>query len=100
MPTMSRKREGLLAQIEAGVLDDGVPLASLLQKCIILGGQADSEKMRDWARQELNGYTGETLPSYRRVFTGLAAQLTNRAGYNGISQRISITAIPAQVREW
>jgi hypothetical protein len=31
---MSHKRGGLLAQIEAGVLDDTVPLSSLLQKCI------------------------------------------------------------------
>lgn len=96
---MSRKRESLLAQIEAGVLDDGVPLASLLQKCIVLGGQAGSEKMRDWARHELSGYSKDTLPSYRLVFTGLAAQLTNLSGYNGASQRISPSAIPEQVRE-
>jgi hypothetical protein len=31
---MSHKRGSLLAQIEAGVLDDTVPLSSLLQKCI------------------------------------------------------------------
>lgn len=97
---MSGKRAGLLAQIEAGVLDDGVPLASLLQKCIILGGQAGSEKMRDWARQELNGYSGDdTLPPYRRVFTGMVAQLTNLAGYNGMTQRFSTSAIPQDLRE-
>jgi hypothetical protein len=45
--------KGLLAQIEAGVLGDE-PLPSLLQKCIVLGGRAGSEKMRDWARKELN----------------------------------------------
>ena len=38
------------------MVDDTVPLSSLLQKCIVLGGQAGSEKMREWARQELNGY--------------------------------------------
>jgi hypothetical protein len=36
-----------------------VLLSSILQKCIVLGGQAGSEKMRDWARQELRGYAGE-----------------------------------------
>ena len=56
IPAMAHRRGGLLAQIEAGVLDDIVPLSSLLQKCIVLGGQAGSEKMRDWARRELNGY--------------------------------------------
>jgi hypothetical protein len=67
---MSHKQESLLAQIEAGVLDDSVPVASLLQKCIVLGGQAGSEEMRDWARQELNGYQGEPVPPYRRIYTG------------------------------
>ncbi len=31
----------------ADVVDDAMPLSSLLQKCIMLGGQAGSEKMRD-----------------------------------------------------
>ncbi|MFI5896600.1 hypothetical protein ACIA5D_41525 [Actinoplanes sp. NPDC051513] len=97
---MSRKRESLLAQIEAGVVDDNVSLASLMQKCIILGGQAGSEKMRDWARQELSGYDGDTLPPYRRVYTGLSAKLTNLMGYNGVIQRISVSAIPEKVREF
>jgi hypothetical protein len=58
---MGQRRGGLLAQIEANVVDDKVQLSSLLQKCIVLGGQAGSEKMRDWARQELNGYSGPVL---------------------------------------
>ncbi|MGH3847825.1 MAG: hypothetical protein ACRDS0_41410, partial [Pseudonocardiaceae bacterium] len=70
IPAMARKRGGLLAQIEADVVDDRVLLLllSLLQKCIVLGGQAGSEKMRDWARRELNGYAGtDTVPDYRHV---------------------------------
>jgi hypothetical protein len=51
---MGSMGDGLLAQIEAGVVGNE-PLSSLLQKCIVLGGQAGSEKMRDWARHELNG---------------------------------------------
>lgn len=51
--TLTGMSKGLLAQIEAGVLGDE-PLPSLLQKCIVLGGRAGSEKMRDWARKELN----------------------------------------------
>jgi hypothetical protein len=37
---MDNKRGGLLAQIEADVADYTAPLSSLLQKCIVLGGQA------------------------------------------------------------
>jgi AbiTii-like protein len=87
--TMSHKRGGLLAQIEAGVLDHTVPLSSLLQKCIVLGGQAGSEKMRAWARRELNGYSGaDTVPDYRHVPAAVMAVITNRAGYNGGTTRI------------
>ncbi len=96
---MAQKREGLLAQIEAGVLDDTVPLSSLLQKCIVLGGQAGSEKMRDWARRELNGYAGaETVPDYRHIPSVLMAVITNNAGYNGITQRIHASIFPDQIR--
>jgi hypothetical protein len=60
---MSHKRRGLRAQIEAGVLDDTVPLSSLRQKCIVLSGHAGSEKMRDWARREFDGYAGADADS-------------------------------------
>jgi AbiTii len=97
---MSHKREGLLAQIEAGVLDDTVPVSSLLQKCIVLGGQAGSEKMRDWARQELHGYAGaDTVPDYRHVPAALMAMITNSAGYNGRSVRFDDSVFPAQIRD-
>ena len=97
---MSHKRGGLLAQIEASVLDDAVPVSSLLQKCIVLGGQAGSEKMRDWARQELNGYTGaDAVPDYRHVRAALMIIITNRAGYNGIHQRINDSVFPSQIRD-
>ena len=98
--TMSHKREGLLAQIEAGVFDDTVPLSSLLQKCIVLGGQVGSEKMRDWARRELNGYAGaETVPDYRHIPAAVMVVITNRVGYNRITQRIDDSAFPDQIRD-
>ncbi len=91
---------GLLAQIEADVVDDTVPLSSLLQKCIVLGGQAGSEKMRAWARRELNGYAGaDTVPDYRHIPTAVMAVITNRAGYNRITQRIHDSVFPQQIRD-
>jgi hypothetical protein len=97
---MAYKRGGLLAQIEADVVDDTVPLSSLLQKCIAIGGQAGSAKMRDWARGELHGYTEpETVPDYRHIPAALMVVITNRAGYNGITQRIDDSVFPAQLRD-
>jgi hypothetical protein len=97
---MAHKGEGLLTQIEAGVLDDTVPLSSLLQKCIVLGGQAGSEKMRGWARRELNGYAGaETVPDYRHIPAALIAVITNNAGYNPITQRIHASDFHPKIRD-
>jgi AbiTii-like protein len=97
---MAHRRDGLLAQIEADVVDDGVLLSSLLQKCIVLGGQAGSEKMRDWARQELHGYAGaDTVPSYRHVPAAVMVLITNKAGYNGGTTRIDDSVFPPQVRD-
>ena len=97
---MAHKRGGLLAQVEADVVDDRVPLSSLLQKCIVLGGQAGSEKMRDWARRELNGYAGaDALPDYRHFHAALMAVITNEAGYNAMTQRIHDDVFPDQIRD-
>lgn len=96
----SHTRSGLLGEIEAGVLDDTVPLSSLLQKCIVLGGQAESQKMREWARKELNGYIGtDTVPDYRHIPAALIAVITNNAGYNPMTQRIRPSTFPDQIRD-
>ena len=59
---------GLLADLQAGLRDDNGSTTSLLQKCILLGGQVGSERLRDWARQELKGYDRiDQVPKYRRV---------------------------------
>lgn len=59
----------LIAEIERDLLD-GVHVADILRKLIILGGRAGSSDLRDWAAQELRGYADvlvEDLPSYRKV---------------------------------
>lgn len=101
IPAMANRRGGgLLTQIEAGVADHRVPLSSLLQNCIGLGRQAGSEKLRNWARQELHGYAGaDTVPDYRHVPAALMALIINRAGYNGVARRFDDSVFPAQIRE-
>jgi len=97
---MANQRGGLLAQIKAEVVDDRVPLSSLLQKCIVLGGEAGSEKLRDWARRELNGYTGaDPVPGYRHIPAVLMVMITNSAGYNGRQTRIDPAVFPSEIRE-
>jgi hypothetical protein len=95
------KRSDLLAQIATDVAGNKRPLSSLLQTCIVLGGSAGSEKMRDWARRELDGYDGsaDSVPDYRHVHAVLMAVITNNAGYNGITQRIQEDVFPRQIRD-
>ncbi|MBB5801125.1 hypothetical protein F4560_000893 [Saccharothrix ecbatanensis] len=65
---MKKRDGGLLSEIERGALDDRVSITTLLRKCIALGGRAGSEKLRDWAQTELDGYkNGQGIPQYRRV---------------------------------
>jgi hypothetical protein len=66
---VNKRFQRLLGEIEAGASDQKTPIGDLLRKVIILGGQAESAKMRDWATYELRGYGREDeLPEYR-VFT-------------------------------
>ncbi|MGW1346059.1 AbiTii domain-containing protein [Kribbella sp. NPDC002412] len=75
-------------------------MSALLQKVIVLGGRAGSDKMREWARHELNGYDeGIVLPKYRRLHVPLYAMLTNPFGYNGREQRIPPSALPDAIAE-
>lgn len=100
IPGMANRRGGLPAQIEADLLDDRVPLSSLLQRCVVLGRRAGSEKLRDWARWELNGYAdADTVPNYRHVHAALMAVITNNAGYNAMTQRIPEDVFPDQIRD-
>lgn len=57
----------LMAQIERDLLDEK-PLDTLLRKLILLGGNAGSPELRNWASLELRGYGREVeLPLYRTV---------------------------------
>jgi hypothetical protein len=69
MVFMARREPSLVGQIERDALDDGVPLATTLRKCIALGGKSGSEQLRDWATRELQGYYGDDvqLPDYRVI---------------------------------
>jgi hypothetical protein len=58
MMRMARGNPGLLAEIERDALNDTVPLATTLRKCVALGGQARSGELR-------NSSTEQNSPSAR-----------------------------------
>lgn len=90
---------GLLARIEHGALDGKSSLADLLRLCITLGGHAQSADLRDWARRELEGYSGTTvdMPDYRRVAAPLLADgFSGRFAFTG--KQLSVMDLPEFAR--
>jgi hypothetical protein len=88
----------LLKEIESGVLDQKTPIAALLRKVVILGGQAGSEEMRDWASRELDGYgSDDELPPCRRFTAPLCVDMANMRGTH-TGQMITPMHLPEAVR--
>ncbi|MFK0131139.1 hypothetical protein ACIQRZ_12335 [Streptomyces rubiginosohelvolus] len=96
---MTKRAHTLVAEIERDALDESVPLASVLRRCIALGGAVDSDQLREWAGRELRGYQGDIeTPDYRIVAAGI--HLDAVAGPSTITgQRISPLQLPDVVRE-
>lgn len=96
---MARHHNSLIAQIESDALDDNVPVASALRKCSVLGGKSGSEKLRDWATRELQGYPGvEDLPSYRAINAPLLVDGI-RGNYKVTRQPFPPMSLPDFARE-
>ncbi|GAA1069574.1 hypothetical protein GCM10009641_88070 [Mycobacterium cookii] len=95
-----RAQAGLLARIEQDALDGKSSLSDLLRLCITLGGQAQSTDLRDWARRELEGYSGTTveMPKYRRVAAPLLADgFSGRLAFAG--KQLSVMDLPDFARD-
>lgn len=62
--------DSLLRALRETALDESEPLAGLLRKCLLLGAETGSDSLRQWARNELNGYEeGVDVPPYRSLPT-------------------------------
>lgn len=96
---MTGRAETLVAQIERDALDDSVPIATALRKCVVLGGKSGSEDLRDWATRELQGYHGQdSLPDYRVISAPL--MVDGVAGNTKVThQQIPPSSLPDFARE-
>jgi hypothetical protein len=80
------------------VLDESKPLAGILRKCIVLGGEIGSASLRDWASRESKGYDSPELPEYRVVHAQIEIDaVTVNAVIKG--QPISSRSLPDFVAE-
>jgi hypothetical protein len=96
---MARRNHNLLVQIERDVLDESIPLANALRKCVVLGGQSGSEQLRDRATRELQGYHGDAeVPDYRMI--GATLQIDGIAGnYRITGQQFAPSELPDFAQE-
>ncbi len=91
---MSRRGQGLLAEIERDALDDRVSLAMTLRKCVALGGQTRIAELRDWASSELSGFRrDDEIPEYRTIHVPLKIDGLTVAGQMR-GQQISAFELP------
>ncbi|MBF4459819.1 hypothetical protein [Pseudoclavibacter sp. VKM Ac-2867] len=90
----------VLTSLRGQLMDESESLAGLLRKCLLLGAQTGSSSLRDWARNELNGYGAEVeVPSYRRVPVPVI-KMNYVSGNNfATGQRISRFDLPAKAAE-
>jgi len=58
----------LLDDIINLAIDGKQPLPDILRKCLLLGHELKNERLKTWAKQELDGYkSGKDVPEYRIV---------------------------------
>jgi AbiTii len=58
----------LLDEIINAAVDSKQPLPDILRKCLLLGHELKNERLKQWANQELNGYSsGTEVPEYRII---------------------------------
>lgn len=91
----------MIEKIERDALDDSVPVAAALRKCLVLGGKSGSEKLRDWATRELEGYyldDQDDLPDYRIVAAPLMMDAV-RVNVQIRGQQFSPSVLPEGIRE-
>ncbi|QEX16852.1 hypothetical protein FRZ44_21470 [Hypericibacter terrae] len=63
---MSVSKSELLQEIIGLAVSDRESLSVLLRKCLVLAAMLKTDKLKDWALKELNGYSDtDELPEYR-----------------------------------
>lgn len=90
----------LLQSLRERILDESEPLDGLLRKCLLLGAETGSNALRDWARNELNGYSNdEMIPDYRVLSSPPILMSSISGNYLSKGQRIARFDLPAKAAE-
>jgi hypothetical protein len=90
----------LLDKIIELATDNQQPLTVLLRQCIVLAYEVKNEQLREWANDELNGYSDrEKVPEYRIFSTGVTGLFVG-PGWARYEQGIPSVALEEKHRKW
>ena len=83
----------LLSAIQAGAIEEGSSLGSLLLKLRLLASRLSSDVLADWVKYEIEGYpNGIEVPAYRKV------GISYRGSFSGgFGQQINNAQIPSHI---
>lgn len=90
----------ILKSLRDQVLDESEPLVGLLRKCLALGAVTGSDELREWAKNELNGYPDDALaPEYRQLHAQLFVD-TMSGTLHRTGQDIDRLQVPKDLRHF
>ncbi|WP_155770638.1 hypothetical protein [Mycobacterium asiaticum] len=90
----------ILKSLRDHVLDESEPLAGLLRKCLALGAVTESDQLRAWATNELNGYPDDApVPAYRQLHAQLLVDSTSGPRTTR-REPISLVQVPQEFRHY
>ncbi|MFJ3322003.1 hypothetical protein [Curtobacterium sp. NPDC086286] len=93
--------DSLLHSLRDRMLDESEPVAGLLRKCLVLGAETGSQRLREWARAELNGYSSDDdVPAYRKLFSPPLVMDSMSGNTWATGQTVSRFEVPASAREY
>ena len=90
----------LLREIRDAAVDADVALANMLRRCAVLGDELSNDDLRDWALQELKGYSSEDgVPEYRKIGAVLRGNLAGpfQSGYQNVA--IPAVGLPEKLKD-
>jgi len=89
----------LLDKIIDLATDTDKPLSVLLRQCIILGHELNNAPLKDWANQELKGYSDEKkMPDYRIMWAGATGRFSAGYYFPTITRGIPVSAMEERHR--
>ena len=94
---MARSHADLMARLDEAVLDRESSLSDILNTCMFAGIRIGAPSLHQWAKAELDGYRGLTVPDYRTIRAQVLQVENYGAHYN--TQLLNVLELPDYLRD-